>query len=61
MGNFAYYSEFALSYRKTQAAAGADSGHVYGGNPVGLVAAGVCFAVILAAIGYGIYLIVSSA
>jgi hypothetical protein len=44
-----------------QAAAGADSDHVYGGNPVGLVAAGVCFALILAAIGYGIYLIVSSA
>ena len=44
-----------------QAAAGADSDHVYGGNPVGLVVAGVCFAVNLAAIGYGIYLIVSSA
>jgi hypothetical protein len=40
------------------------SGHpgeetVYGGNPVGLVVAGVCFAIILAAIGYGIYLIVA--
>ena len=47
--------------RTAQAAPGADSDHVYGGNPVGLVVAGVCFAVILAAIGYGIYLIVSSA
>jgi hypothetical protein len=28
-------------------------------NPVNLVAAGVCFAVILAAIGWGIYLIVA--
>ncbi len=40
------------------------SGHpdeetVYGGNPMGLVVACVCFAIILAAIGYGIYLIVA--
>jgi hypothetical protein len=40
------------------------SGHpgeetVYGGNPMGLVVAGICFAIILAAIGYGIYLIVA--
>ena len=41
--------------------AGADAERVYGGNPVGLAVAVVCFAVILAAIGYGIYLIVSSA
>jgi hypothetical protein len=34
---------------------------VYGGNPVGLAVAVVCFAVILAAIGYGIYLIVAGA
>jgi hypothetical protein len=34
---------------------------VYGGNPMGLVVACVCFAIILAAIGYGIYLIVSGA
>ena len=46
---------------RTAQAAGADSDHVYGGNPVGLVVAGVCFAVILAAIGYGVYLIVASA
>ena len=40
------------------------SGHpgeetVYGGNPMGLVVAGICFAIILAAIGYGIYLVVA--
>ena len=50
-------------------AAGADahhevSGHpgeetVYGGNSMGLVLACVCFAIILAAVGYGIYLIVA--
>ena len=39
--------------------AGAD--RLYGGNPVGLAVAVVCFAVILAAIGYGIYLIVAGA
>jgi hypothetical protein len=37
-----------------------DDGQVYGGNPVGLVAAGLCFAIVLGAIGYGIYLIVAS-
>ena len=43
---------------------GPDSAHpgespVYGGNPVGLVVACLCFAIILAAVGYGIYLIVA--
>jgi hypothetical protein len=33
--------------------------HIYGGNPMGLALAVLCFAVILAAIGYGIYLIVA--
>ncbi len=58
------------SARVATAGAGADghhhsvSGHadeetVYGGNPMGLVVAGICFAIILAAIGYGIYLIVA--
>ena len=37
----------------------ADEETVYGGNPMGLVVAGLCFAIILAAIGYGIYLIVA--
>jgi hypothetical protein len=29
-------------------------------NPAGIAAAGACFAIVLAAIGYGIYLIVST-
>jgi hypothetical protein len=37
----------------------ADEETVYGGNPMGLVVACICFAIILAAIGYGIYLIVA--
>ena len=37
-----------------------DDSRVYGGNPVGLVAACLCFAIVLGAIGYGIYLIVAS-
>jgi hypothetical protein len=50
--------------RSQPAAASADgvtaSDHVYGGNPAGLAAAVFCFAVVLAAIGWGIYFIVSS-
>lgn len=38
----------------------AESDQVYGGNPVGLVIGSVCFAIVLAAIGWGIYLIVAS-
>jgi hypothetical protein len=37
----------------------ADEETVYGGSPMGLVVAGICFTIILAAIGYGIYLIVA--
>lgn len=33
---------------------------VYGGNPAGLAIAAVCFAVVLSAIGWGIYQIVNS-
>jgi hypothetical protein len=33
---------------------------VYAGNPLGLAIAGVCFAIVLAAIGWGIYFIVSA-
>jgi hypothetical protein len=35
-----------------------DDDQVYAGNPAGLVVAALCFAIILAAIGYGIYFIV---
>lgn len=36
----------------------ADSDKVVGGSPLGLAAAVLCFAVVLAAAGYGIYFIV---
>jgi len=39
---------------KTQTA-GADSDAVVGGSPVGTVVAAVCFLIVLAAIGWGIY------
>jgi hypothetical protein len=39
--------------------AGAGADRVYGGNPAGLAVAVACFAVILAAVGYGVYLIVA--
>jgi hypothetical protein len=35
--------------------AGADSDHVYGGNVLGLIIASICFLIILAALGWGIY------
>jgi hypothetical protein len=44
----------------TGSEASADSDHVSGGNPLGIAVAGLCFALVLAAIGYGIYLIVSA-
>jgi hypothetical protein len=34
---------------------GADSDVVVGGNPVGMIIAAICFLIILAAIGWGIY------
>jgi hypothetical protein len=38
---------------------GADSDRVVGDNPVGIAVAVVCFAVVLAAVGWGIYLSVA--
>ena len=46
---------FALSRGPKAQTAGADSDVVVGGNPLGMVIAAVCFLVILAAIGWGIY------
>ena len=46
---------FALSRGPKTQTAGADSDVVVGGNPLGIVIAAVCFLVILAAIGWGIY------
>jgi len=39
-------------------AAVADDERTYGGNPLGLVVAVLCFAIVLAAIAWGIYFIV---
>jgi hypothetical protein len=49
----------ALNSGPRTATAEATDEHVYGGNPVGLVVAVLCFAIVLAAIGWGIDSIVS--
>ena len=41
------------------AGGGGDSEQIVGGSPAGIAIAAVCFVIVLAAIGYGIYLIVS--
>jgi hypothetical protein len=46
---------FSLSRGPKTQTAGADSDVVVGGNPLGMVAAAVCFLVILAAVAWGIY------
>jgi hypothetical protein len=51
----------ALSAGPRTATVGTDDDRVYGGNPLGLVAATLCFAVVLAAIGWGIDSIVVGA
>lgn len=38
--------------------AATDSDRIVGGSPAGIAVGGLCFAVVLAAIGWGIYLIV---
>ena len=35
--------------------AGADSDHLVGGNVLGIIVAAICFLIILAALGWGIY------
>jgi hypothetical protein len=50
----------ALDRRPAGAAVAEDDNRVYGGSIVGLVASLACFAVVLAAIGWGIYEIVHS-
>ena len=49
----------ALSMRPDGAAVQAGDEHVVGGSTVGMAAAVLCFAVVLAAVGYGIYIIVN--
>jgi len=46
---------YSLSRGPKTQTAGADSDVVVGGNPLGLLVAALCFLVILAAIGWGIY------
>jgi hypothetical protein len=46
--------------RSGQPALAADSEQVSGGNPAGVAAAALCFAIVLAAVGWGIYFIVQS-
>jgi hypothetical protein len=50
----------ALASGSDAAAEGTDEDRVIGGSPTGMAIAGLCFAVVLAAIGYGIYLIVNA-
>jgi len=46
---------YSLSRGPKTQTAGADSDVVVGGNPLGILVAALCFLVILAAIGWGIY------
>jgi hypothetical protein len=49
----------ALSLPGSGRTVSADSDQVIGGNPAGIAAAALCFAVVLAAIAWGIYFIVN--
>jgi hypothetical protein len=46
---------YSLSKGPKTQTAGADSDVVVGGNPLGIAVAALCFLVVLAAIGWGIY------
>ena len=50
----------ALATGSDAAAVGTEEDRVIGGSRGGMTIAGLCFAVVLAAIGYGIYLIVKA-
>jgi hypothetical protein len=50
----------ALDRRPAGVSVDADDAKVYGGSPIGLAAAALCFAVVLAGIGWGIYEIVNA-
>lgn len=45
----------ALALNGGTSSAEGSSGKLYGGNPVGLIAGGVCFLIVLGAIGWGIW------
>jgi hypothetical protein len=40
---------------RVQTAGGGDSDQLVGGNPLGMIIAAICFLVVLAALGWGIY------
>jgi len=46
---------YSLSKGARTQTAGADSDVVVGGNPLGMIIAALCFLIVLAAIGWGIY------
>jgi hypothetical protein len=48
-----------VSTVSASAGTGADTGRIVGGSPVGVAAAAICFAVVLAGVGWGIYFIVA--
>jgi hypothetical protein len=50
----------ALSLRGGRVAPAGESERVIGGSPLGMAAAVLCFAVVLAAVGWSIYFIVKS-
>jgi hypothetical protein len=50
----------SLAWRPAPGAGSDADDAVYGGRPLGLAVGLACFAVVLAAIGYGIYLVVHS-
>lgn len=52
---------FAVGIKAMAHGEQAGDDRVYGGSPAGLGAAAICFAVVLAAIGWGIYEIVDAA
>jgi hypothetical protein len=49
----------SLSMTRQPVRAGADQDRIVGDNPLGVAFAVLCFAVVLAGIGWGIYLIVA--
>ncbi|MDQ2814840.1 MAG: hypothetical protein M3Z75_24065 [Actinomycetota bacterium] len=46
---------YSLSRGPKTQTAGADSDVVVGGNPAGILIAAICFLIVLAAVGWGIY------
>ncbi|HEX3788939.1 MAG TPA: hypothetical protein VHW44_13830 [Pseudonocardiaceae bacterium] len=49
----------SLGGNRTEAAGAGDTDRVVGNNPLGIALAAICFLVVLAAVGWGIYFIVA--